>query len=369
MEFRKLQKNEHFKTRELWEEIFTEDSAQFLDYYYEVKTEENEIFVAEDNGTVRSMLQLNPYRLHLGDEVVEAKYIIAVATDEKYRHQGLMAALLKMSMGQMYDNGEPFTFLMPAAEAIYRPFDFRYIYAQKQTCIEAGDKKESPDRKGFWEDAKREDLKELAVFAEEMLRSKYTVYAVRDEHYYEVMLKEQQSENGGIRVLRYDGQIAGCFFYEVAENCAVREPLIRPGFEAEFEREVRAMSKGKKVLCLAGTEGKEKPMIMARILCLKSMIGRLRVSEKMEVSFGIDDPILSGNCGCYRLSASAGEKISVQKISSEDTCQPDIPVALLTEVLFGYKEPAVLQGITSPEVLEEIGKIIPASPVFLNEIV
>jgi len=106
MEFRKLQKNEHIKTRKLWEEIFTEDSAQFLDYYYEVKTAENEIFVAEDNGTVRSMLQLNPYRLHLGDEVVDAKYIIAVATDEKYRHQGLMAALLKMSMGQMYDNGE-----------------------------------------------------------------------------------------------------------------------------------------------------------------------------------------------------------------------------------------------------------------------
>lgn len=369
MEFRKLQKNEHLKTRKLWEEIFAEDSARFLDYYYEVKTAENEIFVAEDNGTVRSMLQLNPYRLHLGDEVINAKYIIAVATDEKYRHQGLMAALLKLSMEQMYDNGEPFTFLMPAAEAIYRPFDFRFIYAQKQTCIEAGDKKEFPDRKGFWEDAKRENLKELVAFAEEMLRSKYTVYAVRDEHYYEVMLKEQQSENGGIRVLRYDGQIAGCFFYEVAENCAVREPLIRPGFEEEFEREVRAMSKGKKVPCLAGTEGKEKPMIMARIISLKSLLERLRVSEKMEVSFGINDPILSGNCGCYRLSASAGEKISVQKISSEDTYQPDIPVALLTEVLFGYKEPAVLQGITSPEVLEEIGKIIPASPVFLNEIV
>ena len=40
---RKLEQEEHKKTRKLWEEIFCEDSKKFLDYYYSVKTKENEI--------------------------------------------------------------------------------------------------------------------------------------------------------------------------------------------------------------------------------------------------------------------------------------------------------------------------------------
>ena len=41
MELRKLRKEEHIKTRELWEKIFDEDTPAFLDYYYTVKTVEN----------------------------------------------------------------------------------------------------------------------------------------------------------------------------------------------------------------------------------------------------------------------------------------------------------------------------------------
>ena len=47
MNLRKLEKTEHEKTRRLWEEIFTEDTEAFLDYYYSIKKAENEIFVME----------------------------------------------------------------------------------------------------------------------------------------------------------------------------------------------------------------------------------------------------------------------------------------------------------------------------------
>ena len=89
MNLRKLEKTEHEKTRRLWEEIFTEDTEAFLDYYYRIKTAENEIFVIEEAQTIRSMLQLNPYRLRVNKACFSANYIIAVATDEKYRKRGL----------------------------------------------------------------------------------------------------------------------------------------------------------------------------------------------------------------------------------------------------------------------------------------
>ena len=51
-------------TRSLWEEIFTEDDEAFLDYYYQVKTAENSIYIIEEEDQPVSMLQLNPYPVH-----------------------------------------------------------------------------------------------------------------------------------------------------------------------------------------------------------------------------------------------------------------------------------------------------------------
>ena len=62
---RKLKQEEHILTRKLWEEIFTEDSVEFLDYYYSVKVKDNEIYVIEDEGRIVSMIHLNPFQMRL----------------------------------------------------------------------------------------------------------------------------------------------------------------------------------------------------------------------------------------------------------------------------------------------------------------
>ena len=41
MELRRLEEQEHQKTRKLWEEVFSDDTRAFLDYYYFIKTKEN----------------------------------------------------------------------------------------------------------------------------------------------------------------------------------------------------------------------------------------------------------------------------------------------------------------------------------------
>ena len=57
MELRRLEEQEHQKTRKLWEEVFSDDTRAFLDYYYFIKTKENEIWVIEEDGEIQSMLQ------------------------------------------------------------------------------------------------------------------------------------------------------------------------------------------------------------------------------------------------------------------------------------------------------------------------
>ena len=63
MILRKLEQSEHDRTRRLWEEVFTEDTKAFLDYYYYIKTRDNQIYAVEEDGDICSMLQLNPYKV------------------------------------------------------------------------------------------------------------------------------------------------------------------------------------------------------------------------------------------------------------------------------------------------------------------
>ena len=124
---RYLEPQEKFRSRVLYEEMFPEDEKEFVDAYYQYKTLDNEILVLEEMGEIISMLHQNPYRFWMRGELVESCYLVAVATRPAYRHQGCMKRLIERTLFDLYGKKQPFIFLMPASEAIYRPFDFRFM--------------------------------------------------------------------------------------------------------------------------------------------------------------------------------------------------------------------------------------------------
>lgn len=271
MILRKLELQEHSRTRKLWEEIFKEDTTEFLDYYYSVKTSENEIYVIEEDNKIVSMLHLNPYQMRIGNEIYQTHYIVAVATDKKYRKRGYMAALLNHAMQVMQDRGEPFTFLMPAAEAIYKPFGFEFVYEQKQGTVTG---KPSKEKELEFVLAESKDCQEIADFANAFLKE-YDVVAWRDAYYYEILLKEQASENGGILLAKKKNKITGvfCFAKEEGSNSQnpkeprieIREPLYNQ--KEDLERAVYYLTgnETEPVSCTGYGEA-TKPMIMAKVL-------------------------------------------------------------------------------------------------------
>lgn len=375
MELRRLEEQEHQKTRKLWEEVFSDDTRAFLDYYYFIKTRENEIWVIEEDGEIQSMLQLNPYQLQVAEHPFLCRYIIAVATRAQYRSRGYMSSLLRKAMQEMYGKKEPFTFLMPAAEAIYTPYDFRFVYSQRQAVFEKKAETELIEE----EDATMFQAEELAAFAKERLFGTARVYAVRDAHYYQTRVLEQQSENGGIRMLKKDGKLVGIYCYAKEETCEVLEPLILPGYETVFWDSISGLSENPvKVLacpevlepCARSVE--RKPMIMVRILHLETLLSVLTVKEgeSLSCSFAVIDPILTGNSRIWKLCSQEDGRIQVTE--TEDS-QGVLTIGALTELVFGYRSAADLRK--DPDVclgreLEcELEKISPLSPVFLNEIV
>ena len=63
MKIRKLETEEKQDTRKLYEEVFSEDSKSFVDYYYEEKLKDNQIYAVEEDGEIQAMLHLNLYEL------------------------------------------------------------------------------------------------------------------------------------------------------------------------------------------------------------------------------------------------------------------------------------------------------------------
>lgn len=170
---RYLEKSEKRRSEALYREAFPEDKDAFVEYYYEDVTKNNRILAEERDGEICSMLHLNPYRISVNGEAVDAYYYVAVATKEAYRHRGMMRSLLSRSLRDIHDEGHPFAYLMPADRAIYEPFGFRIVYEQKK--IELPDEPQA---------------------ANEKLAKLFDVYTLRDEQYMERMLKEEKACEG-----------------------------------------------------------------------------------------------------------------------------------------------------------------------------
>lgn len=378
MQLRKLDGSEHGLTRELWEKVFKEDSKEFLDYYYFIKVRDNQIYVIEEDGEIRSMLQLNPYTLQVDKKQFSCNYIIAVATEEGYRKRGYMGELLRKSMRDMYGQKEPFTFLMPAAEAIYMPYDFRFIYKQNQTEMYGKEGSMEVDLR----DAGIGDASDMAEFFREYFAPLYQVYAVRDEKYYQTMVFEQMSENGGVKLMKQDGHIVGMFAYAREDNLYIREPLYLKQYEKDFQKAVyrlrdKAEAPAKVYAGNEGAETKKVPTIMVRILHLQTFLESLCVKEgeRLNCSFAVLDPILTANSRVWKLQSvenSIGADRLIQVQETEDS-EGVLTISALTSLLFGYKTLKEVSQeedvVISEKLAGELQKIQPLNQTYLNEVV
>lgn len=367
---RLLDAAEHGKTRPLYEKVFREDSSEFVDYYYRYKVRENRIYVAEgENGEILSMLHLNPYLMRHGAQEMYGEYIVAVATDERYRGQGMMRSLLKTALEDMRRVGEPFAFLMPAAEAIYRPFGFRFIYSQKQGRMRTGDfegMSHLPCRA-----AEKRDLPLLAEFANRYLGRRYRTFAFHTEEYFEALLKEQQSQHGEVVLMLEQEKIRGYFFTAFESEAEVREPVADKDCEALLLPTIAAYLDTYEQIRVYGCCGGNmegiirKPVIMARMTNPEWFVSGLTAEEPVKFCFELTDELLPENAGVYQCCIdSVGGRLYKDMEAKADF---EISAGDFTELAFG----ALNAGDTGmPESLVRAwSKVRTFDPVFLNEVV
>lgn len=350
---------ENQRARKLYEEIFDEDSPAFVDYYFRVKAAENEIFVVEnEKQEILATLHLNPYKMMFCGERVKTNYIVAVATRADCRHQGMMRSLLQDSLQEMYRREETFTWLMPAAEAIYRPFGFRFIYEKNKMTVTAdvlrraetdenwqihSDQEVSGDI--FCEEAKKEDLAELACFAEKQLSKLAEVYTVHDIAYFEQRMQEVGCEGGSLILIRKEKEICGYFLalkkdreaWEIVVEDAVQKkafPAVLHWFGASEEK---CTFTAFPQIWEQYAQSENVPAIMGRIVHLECFVCCLKIKKEQEWKIRLTDSLIPENNGYFiiKTGIEGGSLIRVENLSEKEKkmfCSMDI--GQLTEELF-----------------------------------
>lgn len=350
---------ENQRARKLYEEIFDEDSSAFVDYYFRVKAAENEIFVVEnEKQEILATLHLNPYKMMFCGEKAKTNYIVAVATRADCRHQGMMRSLLQASLQEMYRREETFTWLMPAAEAIYRPFGFRFIYEKNKMTVTAdvlqraetdenwqihSDQEVSGDI--FCEEAKKEDLAELACFAEKQLSKLAEVYTVHDIAYFEQRMQEVECEGGSLILIRKEKEICGYFLalkkdreaWEIVVEDAVQKkafPAVLHWFGASEEK---CTFTAFPQIWEQYAQSENVPAIMGRIVHLERFVCCLKIKKEQEWKIRLTDSLIPENNGYFiiKTGIEGGSLIRVENLSEKEKkmfCSMDI--GQLTEELF-----------------------------------
>lgn len=344
MKIERLDTRERTKTRELYEEVFSEDSMEFVDYYYQYKTPGNEIFAVLDEKEICGMAHVNPYILSADGRDLCGAYLVAVATRAKFRHRGIMTSLLKEIFCFLYEKREAFLYLMPASEAIYTPFDFRFFYCQTERYIvqNEGGREKKEETEFSVKEASEGQFELLCTAWNADLEENYRLFAKRTPEYLTDLQKELKAMKGRLMVISRGDQCVGAFQLIQEEETMIFEPWIREPFKKCLENilegflEKEALwGREKKVKIAAFQEElkdqktKRKPWMMGRIIHLGEWITRLRSESQKVIRIQVTDTWIPQNDGYYEIVIGK-EGGSAKKIQPETTCR-EISIADLPE--------------------------------------
>ena len=327
--------------RILWQESF-HDSAAYEEFYFHTVYPKNKIYRVENKG----MLHLNAYPCMVDGKEMLLHYIVGVATKKEEQRKGIMRRLLTQALVDMYEAGEPFTYLMPADERYYRPFSFVSICKRKERKLTL--KEENVfmvSAKEVWQSFSDTELNLLCQKIEEYLQENYAVYAKHDRLYFELLRKEKQCEQGDLIFYFEDTikaeKIKGFFAYGISEEQIFIEQYVWFG-KKDTKHLICStqMSEEKKQL--------DKPVnmvefpYMVRIVNVDQLISlcqtRFLPLAKKNIRLWITDEILWKNNAIYKFFVEnrkvVVEKQNITKVPEENMWDLHMTVEELAKELF-----------------------------------
>lgn len=328
----------------MYQEIF-QDPEPFADYYFQYCYRKNRVLKLVREGNPASMLHLNPYILNWQGKQYPVSYIVAVATDSRYRRQGLMAKLLNRAFQDLYEEGQLFTYLIPAKEAYYTPFDFTYVMNWQEVKGDQNGKAVGRvEQDNVWNIEKivPSMYEEAAEWLNQKRGEFFDLWIQAGESYIEQQDAEMQSESGGLYFLCRNGEKLGFFSAGIEEDTLFctnvwlpeqidEDTLEKILFQYFHKKKIEVIFPGQNPSGFFYCES--VPKIMVRMICLEKFLERMRADQEISIVLEVEDTFVPENNGCFFWRAGR-EGSYVEKLENQSGWK--IGIRRLTGILFGY---------------------------------
>ena len=392
MEIRYAKEEEIESIKEIWSYCFN-DTESFMKYYFNDKYKSENTVVALDEGKIISSLQLNQYKLLLNSKVYNTSYVVGVSTLPEGRGAGYMNKVMKFTLNELYKKGQLVSILMPIDYRLYRRFGYEHCYDQIEYTIN------TDDLKNFKSSGKmiKSNLSQIddLIQIDRTFLNEVNGNVLKDEHYYENLFKEIQSEDGFLYIHEGNEKDGYIVYFLQEDKMFVREL---------FYKNIDALKSMLKFIYNHNTQCKIvtistptidkisfildnpkeshikiKPFMMGRVINVKKFIEDIDIEKDINSSFNllIEDKFIDENNGLFKISIQ-NKKVSVEQLDKKGAEKPQedfdikLDINTLTQLSFSYidvNEAIFLNDIkdVSEETLETLNCIFSKKNNYINE--
>ncbi len=392
MEIRYAKEEEIESIKEIWSYCFN-DTESFMKYYFNDKYKSENTVVALDEGKIISSLQLNQYKLLLNSKVYNTSYVVGVSTLPEGRGAGYMNKVMKFTLNELYKKGQLVSILMPIDYRLYRRFGYEHCYDQIEYTIN------TDDLKNFKSSGKmiKSNLSQIDDFIQidRTFLNEVNGNVLKDEHYYENLFKEIQSEDGFLYIHEGNEKDGYIVYFLQEDKMFVRE-LFYKNIDAlkSMLKFIYNHNTQCKIVTIStptidkirfildnpkDSDIKIKPFMMGRVINVKKFIEDIDIENDINSSFNllIEDKFIDENNGLFKISIQ-NKKVSVEQLDKKGAEKPQedfdikLDINTLTQLSFSYidvNEAIFLNDIkdVSEETLETLNCIFSKKNNYINE--
>ncbi|HBG1182995.1 TPA: GNAT family N-acetyltransferase [Clostridioides difficile] len=392
MEIRYAKEEEIESIKDIWSYCFN-DTESFMKYYFNDKYKSENTVVALDEGKIISSLQLNQYKLLLNSKVYNTSYVVGVSTLPEGRGAGYMNKVMKFTLNELYKKGQLVSILMPIDYRLYRRFGYEHCYDQIEYTIN------TDDLKNFKSSGKmiKSNLSQIddLIQIDRTFLNEVNGNVLKDEHYYENLFKEIQSEDGFLYIHEGNEKDGYIVYFLQEDKMFVRE-LFYKNIDAlkSMLKFIYNHNTQCKIVTIStptidkirfildnpkDSDIKIKPFMMGRVINVKKFIEDIDIEKDINSSFNllIEDKFIDENNGLFKIFIQ-NKKVSVEQLDKKGAEKPQedfdikLDINTLTQLSFSYidvNEAIFLNDIkdVSEETLETLNCIFSKKNNYINE--